>query len=72
MEIMKAKREGKKLTQEQLAEIVGVNRSTITKIENGGRPSVKTSQKIAEALEFDWTEFYSDCQKHSVLKELIT
>ncbi|MCX7841509.1 MAG: helix-turn-helix domain-containing protein [Clostridia bacterium] len=65
MEIMKAKREEKRLTQEQLAEAVGVDRSTITKIENGGRPSVKTAQKIAEVLEFDWTEFYSDYQKNS-------
>lgn len=63
MKTMKDKREEKKLTQEQLAEIVGVDRSTITKIENGGRPSVKTAQKIAEVLEFDWTAFFNNCQK---------
>ena len=62
---MKEKRENNKLTQEQLAEIVGVDRTTITKIENGGRPSVKTAQKIAEALKFDWTIFFKEDEKTS-------
>lgn len=62
---MKEKRENKRLTQEQLAEIVGVDRTTITKIENGSRPSVRTAQKIAEALKFDWTIFFEDEEKTS-------
>jgi DNA-binding XRE family transcriptional regulator len=58
MELMKRKRKEKMLTQEQLAGIVGVERSTITKIENGGKTSVNTAKKIAKALGFDWTLFY--------------
>lgn len=65
MQTMREKREAMKLTQEQLAEIVGVSRSTITKIENGSRPSVKTAQKIAQTLEFDWALFFSNYKKNS-------
>ena len=65
MQTMKEKREEIKLTQEQLAEIVGVDRSTITKIENGGRTSVKTAKKIAKVLGFEWTLFFNNCEKTS-------
>jgi DNA-binding XRE family transcriptional regulator len=65
MKMMKQRREVSGLTQEQLAEAVGVDRTTITKIENGGRTSVKTAQKIADVLEFDWTLFFSNCEKTS-------
>lgn len=68
MQIMKEKREEIKLTQEQLAEIVGVARSTITKIEKGGRTSVKTAKKIARVLGFDWTLFFNNYEKKKCLR----
>jgi len=58
--IMKERRLARGLTQEQVAKLAGVDRTTITKIENGTtRPSVKTAQKIAQVLDFDWTIFFS-------------
>lgn len=60
MRLMKEKREEANLTQEQLASMIGINRTTITKIENGSRPSVDNAQKIAKILGFDWTEFFKN------------
>jgi len=57
--IMKERRLARGLTQEQVAKLAGVDRTTITKIENGtAKPSVKTAQKIAQVLDFDWTLFF--------------
>ena len=57
--VMKERRLARGLTQEQVAKIAGVDRTTITKIENGtSTPSVKTAQKIAQVLDFDWTIFF--------------
>jgi len=54
-------REAKGLTQEALAEIVGVDRTTITKIENEtSKPSVETAKKISKVLGFDWTQFFEN------------
>ena len=53
-----ALREAKKLTQQALADTVGVTRQMISAIENGANPSVKTAKKIANALGFEWTLFY--------------
>ncbi|OGI92088.1 hypothetical protein A3A09_02175 [Candidatus Nomurabacteria bacterium RIFCSPLOWO2_01_FULL_42_20] len=45
-------RKAKKLSQGELAKILGVNRSYISTLENGSRnPSVETLQKIAKALD---------------------
>jgi putative transcriptional regulator len=45
-------RTGKQLTQEKLAEIVGVRRETILFLEQGKyNPSLKLAFKIAKALE---------------------
>lgn len=57
---LKKAREEKKLTQNELAESVGVIRQTISNIECGiNRPSPELAMRIAEVLEFDWTEFYT-------------
>ena len=54
-------REAAGMTQEQLAEKVGVIRQTISNIECGiSFPSIPTAKAIAEVLEFDWKEFYED------------
>ncbi len=54
-------RKSAELSQEEVAKLVGVNRATITKIENGKLlPSVSLAKRIGSALGFDWTRFYED------------
>jgi DNA-binding XRE family transcriptional regulator len=49
----------KGLTQEEVAQTVGINRASLSKLENGiTTPSVHLAQKLGAALEFDWTRFY--------------
>lgn len=44
-------REEMNLSQQQLADITGINRSDISKLENGSaNPSLKTIKRIAEGL----------------------
>ena len=58
---LKIQRKKKRLTQQQLAELVGVDRTLISKIECGAAtPSVATAKKIAAVLGFNWTRFYED------------
>jgi len=58
---LKIKRKKKLLTQQQLAELVGVDRTLISKIESGAvTPSVTTAKKIAAVLGFDWVRFFED------------
>ena len=58
---LKIKRKKKLLTQQQLAELVGVDRTLISKIESGAAtPSVTTAKKIAAVLGFHWTRFFED------------
>lgn len=45
-------------TQEQVAEKIGIERSTYTKLENGSIPSVKVARKAAIFFDVDWTDFY--------------
>lgn len=50
---IKAKREAKKISQEELAEKAGISRTTLSKLEHDEEPIVNTTtlSKIAEALE---------------------
>jgi len=49
------------ITQEQLAERVGVIRQTISNIECGlAKPSIDTAKAIGEVFGFDWVLFYED------------
>lgn len=58
---LKIEREKKLLTQQQLADLIGVDRTLISKIESGvSSPSVTTAKKIAAVLGFEWTAFYQD------------
>lgn len=58
---LKLKRVEKNLTQQQLAEKIGVDRTLVSKIECGAAsPSVGVAKRIASALGFDWTLFYED------------
>lgn len=57
---IKTMRKAKGLTQKNLADICGITRQSIYFIERGERrPSVRVAQRIADVLEFDWTEFYN-------------
>lgn len=54
----------KNMTQAELAEVCGCDRSTIGKIESGDiTPRVKLAKIIASVLDFDWTLFYKDTTK---------
>ena len=48
------------MTQSQLSCKSGVNRATISKIENGIEPSVQIAKKLAYVLDVPWTEFYEE------------
>ena len=57
--IMKEKRKAQKLTQGELAQIVGVSQRAIASYESGDRrPSVDTAKRIGAELGFPWTKFY--------------
>lgn len=57
---LKKARTEKGMTQEQLAEVVGVVRQTISNIECGlTLPSITNAQAIAQVLGFDWTNFFN-------------
>ena len=56
---IKEMRTAKGLTQEQLANECGVQRTTITMIENENNlPSVETAKKLGEVLGIDWKVFF--------------
>ena len=57
---IKTLRESAKMTQQSLADSVGVTRQMISAIENGARPGIDTAKKIANTLGFDWRLFYPD------------
>lgn len=59
MDLVKLRRK-KLLTQQKLADKVGVTRQMISAIEhNGKRPSVDLAMRIADVLDFDWSKFYA-------------
>ena len=55
----KEAREKKKMTQQEIANKIGVTRQFIGMIENGrATPRPEKAKIIANLLEFDWTMFY--------------
>jgi len=59
MDWLREKRKEKDLTQDDVAEKVGINRATLSKLETGDTmPSVKLAQKLGALLDFNWTRFY--------------
>lgn len=71
---LKKLREDKQLTQQQLADLIGRDRSLIAKIENGDTlPSVETAKAIGRALNFDWTIFFNkigEDSSHNIAKQM--
>lgn len=47
-------------SQQEVSELIGIDRSYYTKIENGLTPSVKVAKAIGEHLGVDWTIFFND------------
>ena len=55
------KRKEKKLTQQEIADKIGVSRQYYTDLENEKRsPSVGLAQKIGDVLGIDWTIFFTN------------
>lgn len=53
-------------SQQDVADLVGIDRSYYTKIENGLTPSVKVAKALGCHLGFDWTFFFDDdCVKNT-------
>lgn len=54
-------RQSKNMTQQDVANKAGIERAYYTMIENGTRsPSPAVAKRIARALGFDWTIFFTD------------
>ena len=47
---LRAVRERKALTQQELADLAGISRQTVVQIENGLEPRPTTTRKLARAL----------------------
>jgi len=57
--ILQEERKAKKITQEKLAKLTGLDRTFISLIENGKRsPTFSTILKICSALEIDPSELF--------------
>lgn len=51
----------KGLTQKQLAELVGKDRTVINKIENGKiKPTIGTAKALGKILKVKWVYFFED------------
>lgn len=56
-----AKRKGKKLTQAQLAELTGINRGMISRLESYDyTPTIDQLQAMAEVLDFEVVDFFEE------------
>lgn len=53
-------RKEKEMTQEELAEKAGLNRSYFWDIENGRNISIKTIYRISQALKIRLSDFFQD------------
>ncbi|WP_077736435.1 helix-turn-helix domain-containing protein [Bacillus sonorensis] len=53
-------RHQKGLTQKQVSDLIEIDRSYYTKIENGQKPSVKVAKRLAKIFDIDWTIFFED------------
>lgn len=56
-----AYRKAKNLSQQELAQAIGISQISLSTYEQGTRtPKPRTAKKIARVLSFDWTKFYED------------
>lgn len=62
-ENIKRVRKGKKMTQKDLGEIVGISNTYLSDIEIGRtNPSIKTLKRIAKGLEVSYVELLKDTE----------
>lgn len=60
MPVLLEKRKKKNLTQEEMADLLGISRQYYNALENGSRtPSIDMAKKMAEKLGFEWTIFFN-------------
>ncbi|GGK32987.1 hypothetical protein GCM10010965_27330 [Caldalkalibacillus thermarum] len=48
------------LTQEQIAKLAGIERSTYTKAENGYPVSIETAKAIGKVFGISWVKFFEE------------
>lgn len=60
------------LSQQEVADAAGIDRSYYTKIENGLTPSVKVAKAISEILGVEWTIFFEDVSAKTTQNKLTT
>lgn len=66
MEWLKTQRELRDMTQKQVADRSKISRAYYTNIELGHkRPTPEIAMRIADALGFEWTRFYSDLAENN-------
>ena len=58
--ILKDLRNERGWTQEHLASLIKVDRTTITKIENGHSPSIPTAKALGKVFGIPWHSFYTE------------
>lgn len=58
---LQKEREKKGLSQEQLANLIGVKRQALSGIERGlSLPSVENAKKLASVLDLKWSDFFEE------------
>lgn len=60
MKLLIERRKKLGLSQQEVADAVGIDRSYYTKIENGLTPSVKVAKAIGKILGINWTIFFDE------------
>lgn len=59
--IIKALREDRKIKQQELADMIGINRTYLSAIETGAiLPTIDTLLKISRALNCEYTDLYKE------------
>lgn len=57
-------RKEQQLTQQQVADFVGIERAYYSRIENGARsPRVPVAKKLGQVLKIDWTLIYEESEE---------
>ena len=61
LDLKELRKNANRMSQTRLCELAGVNRSTVSLIENGAIvPSVKVAKKLASVFGVDWRGFYDN------------
>ena len=70
-DVVSAKRKEKKLTQAQLADMTGIHRAMLSRLEGQDYiPSIDQLQSLAEVLDFEVTDLFEEEKKETKLVNL--